>query len=177
MNKFPYCHVFDGQVVRAAAPGIGETWDRIQFASLYNQKYFPLHGEDKFPLWEGYIFESKIPLVVRIGLAARACGSGIGPSPSNSLTTLAFLRYRVFALIAQNPMKFRKGETEKAKVALICGTNTNNLFSRHQQWYICDTLLHTMWALGPIRIVWAVFHRRPLMRIRLVGIWYRGIRS
>ena len=68
-------------------------------------------------------------------------------------TTLAFLRYRVFALIAQNPMKFRKGETEKAKVALICGTNTNNLFSRHQQWYICDTLLHTMWALGPIRIV------------------------
>ena len=85
MNKFPYCHVFDGQVVRAAAPGIGETCDRILFASLYNQKYFPLHGEDKFPLWEGYIFESKIPLVVRIGLASRACGSGIGPSPSNSV--------------------------------------------------------------------------------------------
>ena len=87
MNKFPYCHVFDGQVVRAAAPGIRETCDRILFASLYNQKYFPLHGEDKFPLWEGYIFESKIPLVVRIGLAARACGSGIGPSPSNSVAT------------------------------------------------------------------------------------------
>ena len=90
MNKFPYCHVFDGQVVRAAAPGIGETWDRILFASLYNQKYFPLHGEDKFPLWEGYIFEIKIPLVVQIGLAAHACGSRIGPSPSNSV------RYAIF---------------------------------------------------------------------------------
>ena len=100
MNKFPDCHVFDGQVVRAAAPGIGETCDRILFVSLYNQKYFPLHGEDKFPLWEGYIFESKIPLVVRIGLAARACGSGIGPSPSNSVPFHAkfhsFLCYKTF---------------------------------------------------------------------------------
>ena len=98
MNKFPNCHVFDGQVVRAAAPGIGETCDRILFTSLYKQKYFPLHEEDKFPLWEGYIFESKIPLVVRIGLAAPACGSGIGPSPSNSVYIYQG-RYFVFVVI------------------------------------------------------------------------------
>ena len=48
------------------------------------QTYFPLQGKDKFPLDEGDIFESKFPLVARIGLAARACGSGIGQSPSNS---------------------------------------------------------------------------------------------
>ena len=49
------------------------------------QTYFPLQGKDKFPLDEGDIFESKFPLVARIGLAARACGSGIGQSPSNSV--------------------------------------------------------------------------------------------
>ena len=48
------------------------------------QTYFPLQGKDKFPLDEGDIFESKFPLVARIGLAACACGSGIGQSPSNS---------------------------------------------------------------------------------------------
>ena len=32
-----------------------------------------------------YIFESKFPLVLQIGLAARACGSGNGQSPSNSV--------------------------------------------------------------------------------------------
>ena len=48
------------------------------------QTYFPLLGEEKFPLGVEYIFESKFPLVARIGLAARACGSGIGQSPSNS---------------------------------------------------------------------------------------------
>ena len=46
--------------------------------------HFPLLGKDKFPLGVEYIFESKFPLVVRIGLAARACGSGNGQSPSNS---------------------------------------------------------------------------------------------
>ena len=51
------------------------------------QTYFPLQGKDKFPLDEGDIFESKFPLVARIGLAARACGSGIGQSPSNSVGT------------------------------------------------------------------------------------------
>ena len=49
------------------------------------QTYFPLLGEEKFPLGVEYIFESKFPLVARIGLAARACGSGIGQSPSNSV--------------------------------------------------------------------------------------------
>ena len=48
------------------------------------QTYFPLQGKDKFPLDEGDIFESKFLLVARIGLAPRACGSGIGQSPSNS---------------------------------------------------------------------------------------------
>ena len=47
--------------------------------------HFPLLGKDKFPLGVEYIFESKFPLVVRIGLAARACGSGNGQSPSNSV--------------------------------------------------------------------------------------------
>ena len=55
------------------------------------QTYFPLQGKDKFPLDEGDIFESKFPLVARIGLAARACGSGIGQSPSNSVGTSLFL--------------------------------------------------------------------------------------
>ena len=48
------------------------------------QTHFPLLGKEKIPLGVGYIFESKFPLVVRIGLAARACGSGNGQSPSNS---------------------------------------------------------------------------------------------
>ena len=48
------------------------------------QTYFPLLRKDKFPLGVEYIFESKFPLVVRIGLAARACESGNGQSPSNS---------------------------------------------------------------------------------------------
>ena len=48
--------------------------------------HFPLLGKDKFPLGVEYIFESKFPLVVRIGLAARACGSGNGQSPSNSVS-------------------------------------------------------------------------------------------
>ena len=46
--------------------------------------HFPLLGKEKIPLGIGYIFESKFPLVVRMGLAARACGSGNGQSPSNS---------------------------------------------------------------------------------------------
>ena len=49
------------------------------------QTYFPLLGQDKFPLGVEYTFESRFPLVARIGLAARACGSGIGQSPSNSV--------------------------------------------------------------------------------------------
>ena len=49
------------------------------------QTHFPLLGKEKIPLGVGYIFESKFPLVVRIGLAARACGSGNGQSPSNSV--------------------------------------------------------------------------------------------
>ena len=52
------------------------------------QTYFPLLGQDKFPLGVEYIFESKFPLVVRIGLAARACGSGNGQSPSSSVTVV-----------------------------------------------------------------------------------------
>ena len=63
------------------------------------QTYFPLQGKDKFPLDEGDIFESKFPLVARIGLAARACGSGIGQSPSNSAA--AFQSYTDFIL---NPL-------------------------------------------------------------------------
>ena len=59
-------------------------WCYFQFSA---QTYFPLQGKDKFPLDEGDIFESKFPLVARIGLAARACGSGIGQSPSNSAGT------------------------------------------------------------------------------------------
>ena len=55
------------------------------------QTYFPLQGKDKFPLDEGDIFESKFPLVARIGLAARACGSGIGQSPSNSRKLKIFI--------------------------------------------------------------------------------------
>ena len=54
------------------------------FFKFSSQTYFPLQGKDKFPLDEEDIFESKFPLVARIGLAARACGSGIGQSPSNS---------------------------------------------------------------------------------------------
>ena len=54
----------------------------IQFSA---QTYFPLLGQDKFPLGVEYTFESRFPLVARIGLAARACGSGIGQSPSNSV--------------------------------------------------------------------------------------------
>ena len=53
---------------------------------------FPLQGKDKFPLDEGDIFESKFPHVDRIGLAARACGSGIGPSLSNRQCTVLHLR-------------------------------------------------------------------------------------
>ena len=56
------------------------------------QTFFPLQGKDKFPLDEGYIFESKFPLVVRIRLAARACGSGIGPSPFDSALPQGKLR-------------------------------------------------------------------------------------
>ena len=56
-------------------------WCYFQFSA---QTYFPLQGKDKFPLDEGDIFESKFPLVAPIGLAAPACGSGIGQSPSNS---------------------------------------------------------------------------------------------
>ena len=52
---------------------------------LCHMTHFPLLGKDKFPLGVEYIFESKFPLVVRIGLAARACGSGNGQSPSNSV--------------------------------------------------------------------------------------------
>ena len=54
------------------------------FLFLCHMTNFPLLGKDKFPLGVEYIFESKFPLVVRIGLAARACGSGNGQSPSNS---------------------------------------------------------------------------------------------
>ena len=52
---------------------------------ICQNSYCPLLGKDKFPLGEGYIFESKFPLVVRIGLVARDCGSGIGQSHSNSV--------------------------------------------------------------------------------------------
>ena len=55
------------------------------FLFLCHMTHFPLLGKDKFPLGVEYIFESKFPLVVRIGLAARACGSGNGQSPSNSV--------------------------------------------------------------------------------------------
>ena len=55
------------------------------FLFLCHMTNFPLLGKDKFPLGVEYIFESKFPLVVRIGLAARACGSGNGQSPSNSV--------------------------------------------------------------------------------------------
>ena len=64
------------KIVRLNLPGCC-----FQFSA---QTYFPLQGKDKFPLDEGDIFESKFPLVAPIGLAARACGSGIGQSPSNS---------------------------------------------------------------------------------------------
>ena len=57
----------------------------VRYFQFSAQTYFPLQGKDKFPLDEGDIFESKFPLVARIGLAARACGSGIGQSPSNSV--------------------------------------------------------------------------------------------
>ena len=56
-------------------------WMLFSFSA---QTYFPLLGQDKFPLGVEYTFESRFPLVARIGLAARACGSGIGQSPSNS---------------------------------------------------------------------------------------------
>ena len=55
------------------------------FLFLCHMTHFPLLGKDKFPLGVEYIFESKFPLVVQIGLAARACGSGNGQSPSNSV--------------------------------------------------------------------------------------------
>ena len=57
----------------------------LKFLFLCHKTHFPLLGKDKFPLGVEYIFESKFPLVVRIGLAARACGSGNGQSPSNSV--------------------------------------------------------------------------------------------
>ena len=60
------------------------------FLFLYHMTNFPLLGKDKFPLGVEYIFESKFPLVVRIGLAARACGSGNGQSPSNSVWPMDF---------------------------------------------------------------------------------------
>ena len=49
------------------------------------QCYFQFSAQTYFPLDEGDIFESKFPLVARIRLAARACGSRIGQSPSNSV--------------------------------------------------------------------------------------------
>ena len=62
---------------------------RSNFPQCYfqfsTQTYFPLQAKDKFPLDEGDIFESKFSFVAQIGLAARACGSGIGQSPSNSV--------------------------------------------------------------------------------------------
>ena len=53
--------------------------------SIFRSDLFPLQGKDKFPLDEADIFESKFPLVAGIVLAARACGSEIGQSPSNSV--------------------------------------------------------------------------------------------
>ena len=61
------------------------------FLFLCHMTNFPLLGKDKFPLGVEYIFESKFPLVVRIGLAARACGSGNGQSPSNSVCYVIFI--------------------------------------------------------------------------------------
>ena len=72
------------------------------------QTYFPLQGKDKFPLDEGDIFESKFPLVARIGLAARACGSGIGQSPSNSVETAYLSVYAAILLRTESYMFSRK---------------------------------------------------------------------
>ena len=61
--------------------------DAYKFTILFlcQKTHFHLLGKEKIPLGVGYIFESKFPLVVRIGLAARTCGSGNGQSPSNSV--------------------------------------------------------------------------------------------
>ena len=65
------------------------------FLFLCHMTNFPLLGKDKFPLGVEYIFESKFPLVVRIGLATRACGSGNGQSPSNSVHCFPLLPGKV----------------------------------------------------------------------------------
>ena len=72
----------EGQHINCMSERLNPPGYCFQFSA---QTYFPLQGKDKFPLDEGDIFESKFPLVARIGLAARACGSGIGQSPSNSV--------------------------------------------------------------------------------------------
>ena len=69
----------------------------FNFLFLCQKTHFPLLGEDKFPLGVEYIFESKFPLVVRIGLAARACGSGNGQSPSNSVFIYKTARFSGFS--------------------------------------------------------------------------------
>ena len=75
----------EGQSLICMIEGLNPPGYCFQFSA---QTYFPLLRKDKFPLGVEYIFESKFPLVVRIGLAARACGSGNGQSPSNSVATV-----------------------------------------------------------------------------------------
>ena len=95
-SVFYYVIWFNGKVNRAAVCnfyrcGIEPCTRENIFYFFCHKTHFPLLGKNKFPLGVDssveYIFESKSPLVVRMGLAARSCGSGNGQSPSNSMCT------------------------------------------------------------------------------------------